>query len=107
MPSAVRRNRPRRWKRMIDYTLLLHIERSEHAAIGINHRRNPGIGGANHGQALLDCTEPRTRQMLVRSARHPEPRIVGHIQQPLRPGARPGDGTWKDRLVANKRRERR
>ena len=54
---------------------------AHHAALMVNDRRNPCIGGAQHGSIELQGTHPADLQMLVGGDGITEPGIVGHIDQ--------------------------
>ena len=92
------------WQRRIEDAPSPEAEPSDDPAIGIDDRRNAGVGGARPGDG----------KVLIRTDALPEPGVVHYIEQPSRPlpwGART---SWRrcDHLIggqptADLRRSRR
>ena len=73
---------------------------SRRSAIGIDHRADPGGGGADHRQPFLDRAQPGLRQKL-RWAPAAEPAVVGRVEEEVGPVGAVDNLAGKNDLIAD------
>jgi hypothetical protein len=77
-----------------------HGDGVEDAAVGVDHRADTGRGRADDGEAFLDRTEARLRQVL-RRAPAAEPGVVGGVEDEVGAVVPIDDLTREDDFIAD------
>src|SRR5882672_2998083 len=91
------------WQARIKHAIDAETELRHNPSHRIDHRRDAGVRGANHRQALLDRAQPRLLEMLIRAGRNSKPAIVWQVAEPARPVIARRDVPGKNNLIADQR----
>src|SRR6185295_5439893 len=77
------------------------------AAVGIDHAGDPRVRGAYDRQTLLDGTQSRADEVLIRPGADAVPAVIGDVEQPLRAVASVDDVAREYRFITDQRPDRR
>ena len=80
---------------------------TQNAAQRIDDCGDAGVCCPYQREPLLDGTQTRLLEVLVRAAAEPEPAVIGQVEQPARALARHSDFVREDDFIAKQRESRR